>query len=171
MQFRGSGSISFPFFLKWVIIFLGNFCLDCDADPRISEAGKMCGTNRTLPSIIIPQYAKEMQVVTQLVREHGWGSYAVHSTDMSIYALANCYQDLPHNDCLQCFLISCSKLPSCLPAVSGRVYLDGCFIRYDYYNFFSETTDSVEDKVNCTSSLEGLLLVKINWPWPPQLEI
>ncbi|CAN4119953.1 unnamed protein product [Withania somnifera] len=158
MQFRGWGSISFPLFLKWVIvIFLANFCLNSDADPRISEAGRICGTNTTLPSIIIPQYTKEMQVVTQLVREHGWGSYAVNSTDVSIYALANCYQDLPHNDCLQCFLISCSKLPNCLPAVSGRVYLDGCFLRYDYYNFLGETTDSVEDKVNCTSSLGGAI--------------
>lgn len=68
------------------------------------------------------------------------------------YALASCYQDLPHNDCVQCFLISCSKLPTCLPAVSGRVYLDGCFIRYDYYNFFGEATDSFKDKLNCSSS-------------------
>ncbi|MCE3215187.1 hypothetical protein HAX54_001216 [Datura stramonium] len=153
MQFARS-SVSFPFLIKWVMILLANFCLDCtDADPRISEAGQVCGRNRTSPSIIIPQYTKEMQVVTQLVREHGWGSYAVNSTHMSIYALANCYQDLPHNDCVQCYLISCSKLPRCLPAVSGRVYLDGCFLRYDYYNFFHETTDSVEDKVNCSSSV------------------
>ncbi|KAJ8564462.1 hypothetical protein K7X08_000922 [Anisodus acutangulus] len=107
----------------------------------------------TSPSVIIQQYAKEMQVVTQLVREHGWGSYVVNSTDISIYALANCYEDLPYNDCIQCYLTSCSRLPTCLPAVSGRIYLDGCFLRYDYYNFFDETTDSVEDKVNCTSSL------------------
>ncbi|KAK4716273.1 hypothetical protein R3W88_014611 [Solanum pinnatisectum] len=148
MQF--TGSISFPFYLKLIIVLLGTFC---DADPRISEAGQVCGMNMTLPSIIIPQYTKEMQVITQLVSEHGWGSsYAVNSTDISIYALANCYQDLPHNDCVQCFLISCSKLPTCLPAVSGRVYLDGCFIRYDYYNFFGETTDSFKDKVNCSSS-------------------
>lgn len=152
MHFTGSISL--------IIILMGNFCLDCDADPRISEAGHVCGTNRTLPSIIIPQYTKEMQVITQLVSENGWGSYAVNSTDMSIYALANCYGDLPHNDCVECFLMSCSKLPTCLPAVSGRVYLDGCFIRYDYYNFFGESTDSAEDKVNCSSSFGRAITVK-----------
>ncbi|XP_060213597.1 cysteine-rich receptor-like protein kinase 42 [Lycium barbarum] len=152
MQF--TGSISFPFFLKCVIIFLANFCLDnIDANPRISEAGSVCGRNMTSPSVIIQQYAKEMRVVTQLVSENGWGSYAINSTDISIYALANCYQDLPHNDCIQCFLTSCAKLPRCLPAVSGRIYLDGCFLRYDHYNFVDEATDNALDKVNCSSSL------------------
>ncbi|TMW91495.1 hypothetical protein EJD97_014279, partial [Solanum chilense] len=96
----------------------------CDADPPISEAGQMDG-------------AVAMPLIQQIFR---------------YYALASCYQDLPHNDCVQCFLISCSKLPTCLPAVSGRVYLDGCFIRYDYYNFFGEATDSFKDKLNCSSS-------------------
>lgn len=151
MQFIG---LIFPF-LKWIIIFLVNFGLFIDADPRISEAGFVYGTNMTSPSIIIPQYTEEMHVITQLVKRHGWGSYAVNSTinNLSIYALANCYDDLPHNDCVKCYIISCSRLPRCLPSVSGRVYLDGCFLRYDYYNFFNETTDAVEDRVNCSSSL------------------
>ncbi|XP_059294172.1 cysteine-rich receptor-like protein kinase 42 isoform X2 [Lycium ferocissimum] len=138
---------------KWILIFLVNYALICEADPRISEAGLVCGTNRTTPAIIIPQFVKLMEVVSQRVTDHDWGNHHVTSPNISIYALANCYQDLPHQDCLLCYAASRTRLPRCLPGKSGRIYLDGCFLRYDYYNFFNETTDAAEDKVNCSSSI------------------
>ncbi|KAK4367438.1 hypothetical protein RND71_011230 [Anisodus tanguticus] len=139
------------FFNFSFLILLVNFALICKADPRISEAGLVCGTNRTLPAIIIPEFVKLMEVVSQRVTDHDWGNHNVTSPNISIYALANCYEDLPHQDCLLCYAASRTRLPRCLPGKSGRIYLDGCFLRYDYYNFFNETTDAAEDKVNCTS--------------------
>ncbi|XP_060192980.1 cysteine-rich receptor-like protein kinase 42 isoform X2 [Lycium barbarum] len=144
--------MNFPL-LKWILIFLVNYALICEADPRISEAGLVCGTNRTTPAIIIPQFVKLMEVVSQRVTDHDWGNHNVTSPNISIYALANCYQDLPHQDCLLCYAASRTRLPRCLPGKSGRIYLDGCFLRYDDYNFFNETTDAAEDKVNCSSSI------------------
>ncbi|XP_009602876.1 cysteine-rich receptor-like protein kinase 42 [Nicotiana tomentosiformis] len=139
--------------LTRLLIYLVSFALICEADPRISEAGLVCGTNRTTPAVIIPQFVKLMEVVSQRVPEHGWGSHGVNSTNISIFALANCYQDLPRTDCLLCYAASRTRLPRCLPGKSGRIYLDGCFLRYDIYDFFNETTDSKEDKVNCSSSI------------------
>ncbi|CAN4082423.1 unnamed protein product [Withania somnifera] len=139
--------------LQWIAILLVNFALICEADPRISEAGLVCGMNRTSPAIIIPQFVKLMEVVSQRVTDHDWGNHGVTSPNISIFALANCYQDLPHQDCLLCYAASRTRLPRCLPGKSGRIYLDGCFLRYDHYNFFNETTDSAEDKVNCSSSI------------------
>lgn len=135
-----------------MVILLLNFALICEADPRISESGLICGTNRTTAAIIIPQFVKLMEVVSQRVTDNNWGNHGVNSTNISIYALANCYQDLPHQDCLLCYAASRTRLPRCLPGKSGRIYLDGCFLRYDHYNFFNETTDSAEDRVNCSSS-------------------
>ncbi|WP_284123590.1 hypothetical protein, partial [Klebsiella pneumoniae] len=57
------------------------------------------------------------------------------------------------SDLLLCYAASRTRLPRCLPGKSGRIYLDGCFLRYDIYDFFNETTDSKEDKVNCSSSI------------------
>uniref|UniRef100_M0ZID3 Kinase n=1 Tax=Solanum tuberosum TaxID=4113 RepID=M0ZID3_SOLTU len=94
-----------------------------------------------------------MEVVSQRVTDNNWGNHYVNSTNISIYALANCYQDLPHQDCLLCYAASRTRLPRCLPGKSGRIYLDGCFLRYDQYNFFNETTDSAKDTVNCSSSI------------------
>lgn len=69
-----------------------------------------------------------------------------------MYALAQCYQDLTHTDCLLCYAASRTRLPRCLPAVSARIYLDGCFLRYDDYDFFNESTDPIRDTFNCSSS-------------------
>ncbi|CAN4079215.1 unnamed protein product [Withania somnifera] len=145
--------MNFSALLIWVVILLVYFALICKADPRISEAGLVCGTNRTSPGIIIPQFVKLMEVVSQRVTDHNWGNHGVNSPNISIYALANCYQDLPDQDCLLCYAASRTRLPRCLPGQSGRIYLDGCFLRYDHYNFFNETTDSALDKVNCSSSI------------------
>jgi hypothetical protein len=40
----------------------------------------------------------------------------------------------------------------------GRLFLDGCYLRYDDYNFFNETLD-VQDKTVCgTQDFLGTLL-------------
>ncbi|PHT57405.1 Cysteine-rich receptor-like protein kinase 42 [Capsicum baccatum] len=146
--------MNFSGFIRCILIFLVSIAVICEADPRISEAGLICGTNRSSPAAtIIPIFVKAMEVVSQRVTDHNWGSHGVNSTNIAIYGLANCYQDLPHQDCMLCYAASRTRLPRCLPGKSGRIYLDGCFLRYDYYNFFNETTDSANDKVNCSSSI------------------
>ncbi|KAI3474907.1 hypothetical protein Pfo_030218 [Paulownia fortunei] len=124
------------------------------SDPRISEAGLFCGHSRPPPNTsYIPLFVNGMEVLSQRVTANDWGNYAVNSTNISIYSLAQCYGDLSHNDCLQCYAASRTRLPRCLPAVSGRIFLDGCFLRYDSYGFFNESIDPVWDSVNCNSSV------------------
>ncbi|XP_073125263.1 cysteine-rich receptor-like protein kinase 42 [Henckelia pumila] len=92
-------------------------------------------------------------IASQLVTADDWGNYTVHSDDISIYSLAQCHRDLSHDDCLQCYAASRTRLPHCLPSPSGRIFLDGCFLRYDNYSFFDERTDPVWDNVNCNSTV------------------
>ncbi|KAL2240543.1 cysteine-rich receptor-like protein kinase 42 [Sesamum indicum] len=137
------------FFL--LLLFHAPFSL---SNPRISEAGLFCGQSRPPPNVsYIPLFVRGMEVLSQLVTANDWGNYAVNATNISIYTLAQCYADLSHNDCLQCYAASRTRLPRCLPAVSGRIFLDGCFLRYDSYAFFNESVDPAWDKVNCNSSV------------------
>ncbi|CAL5368213.1 unnamed protein product [Camellia sinensis] len=92
-----------------------------------------------------------MEVLSELVTANNSGHHFVNST-VPIYGLAQCHRDLSHTDCLLCYAVSRTRLPHCLPAVSARIYLDGCFLRYDTYNFFNESVDPIRDKVNCSSS-------------------
>ncbi|KAG5153443.1 hypothetical protein AAZX31_05G005200 [Glycine max] len=123
------------------------------SDPRISEVGHYCSTQKSPTSDdYFPIFTKEMEKLQEVVTKQNWGT---HSEGMSsttpIYGLAQCFQDLSSIDCLQCFASSRTKLPRCLPSVSARIYLDGCFLRYDNYSFYTEDTDPLRDTVNCTS--------------------
>ncbi|EYU44774.1 hypothetical protein ABFS82_08G009500 [Erythranthe guttata] len=139
----------FIFFITALILFPLSL-----SDPRISEAGLFCGQSRPPPnSSYIPLFVNAMEVLSQQVTANDWGHYAVNSTNISVYNLAQCYGDLSHNDCLLCYAASRTRLPRCLPAVSGRIFLDGCFLRYDSYAFFNESSDAVLDTVNCNSSV------------------
>ncbi|KAL6518815.1 hypothetical protein OROHE_017568 [Orobanche hederae] len=143
--------------VTWITIFIFFTALTVrlsQSDPRISEAGLICGRAGTpLNTNYIPLFVSGMEVLSQRVTANDWGSNAVNSTNISIYSLAQCHGDLSHNDCLQCFAASRTRLPRCLPAVAGRIFLDGCFLRYDSYGFFDESVDAVLDTVNCNSSV------------------
>ncbi|CAK9176142.1 unnamed protein product [Ilex paraguariensis] len=144
-------------FLPWLIFFFINLFPLSHSDPRISEAGLLCDHNRPPPNTsYIPIFVKEMQVLSKLVTANDWGKYHVFNSTPPIYALAQCFQDLSHTDCLLCYAASRTRLPRCLPSVSARIYLDGCFLRYDNHSFYNESTDPVRDRVNCSSSLGKL---------------
>ncbi|KAF7819551.1 cysteine-rich receptor-like protein kinase 42 [Senna tora] len=94
-----------------------------------------------------------MESLSKNITSNNWASHSVISSSSSIpiFALAHCFRDLSHTDCLLCYAASRTRLPRCLPAVAARIYLDGCFLRYDNYSFYSEATDSATDRVNCSS--------------------
>ncbi|KAK9272313.1 hypothetical protein L1049_002684 [Liquidambar formosana] len=139
--------------LRWVFLFFFFFLfsLSLSEDIRTFEAGLYCGTTKAPPSAnFIPTFIKEMEFLSQLVAEHHWGTYRLNSTP-PIYGLAQCHQDLPYTECLLCYASIRTRLPRCLPAVSARIYFDGCFLRYDNYSFYNESTDPLRDTVNCSS--------------------
>ncbi|KAG6395934.1 hypothetical protein SASPL_142067 [Salvia splendens] len=144
-------------FQSWIIplICVANFLPFSLSDPRISEAGFFCGLERppaNASSAYIPLFVRAMELLSQQVTANDWGSSAVHSTNASIYTLAQCHADLSHDDCLQCYAASRTRLPRCLPAAGGRIFLDGCFLRYGGYAFFNESVDPRSDAVNCNAT-------------------
>ena len=67
------------------------------------------------------------------VNEKDWSAEAFYGTPPAMYALGQCHKDLDQKQCSACFVRARQLLSKCLPAVSGRVYMDGCFLRYDNY--------------------------------------
>ncbi|KAJ7970809.1 Cysteine-rich receptor-kinase-like protein [Quillaja saponaria] len=147
-------------FSSWVFFFIIIFFLFFSpslSNPRITEAGLYCGTNKPPPNItFIPSFIKEMESLAQMVTTHHWATHFVNST-IPVYGLAQCFQDLSHVDCLLCYAASRTRLPRCLPSLSARIYLDGCFLRYENYSFYSESTDPLRDTVNCSSSNNAMV--------------
>ncbi|KAJ9549555.1 hypothetical protein OSB04_022098 [Centaurea solstitialis] len=69
----------------------------------------------------------------------------------SLYVLAHCYADLSPRECILCCAQARTSLPSCLPNNGGRVYLEGCFMRFENYSFFGENFGR-EDRIRCMNT-------------------
>ncbi|KAG8635006.1 hypothetical protein MANES_17G114400v8 [Manihot esculenta] len=119
------------------------------ADPRITQSGLFCG-NSTRFKDLIPAFVKEMGTLSQLITNAHFATYHLNNSPIPIYALAQCHGDLSQTDCLLCYAASRTKIPRCLPSVSARIYLDGCFLRYDKYNFFQEAVSPSLDSRKCS---------------------
>ncbi|KAL5797006.1 hypothetical protein ACOSQ2_001826 [Xanthoceras sorbifolium] len=148
--------VNFPFLLQtWLLlcIFLLLFPALSLSDPRISQSGLFCSPNKLATKNFIPTFVKEMETLSQLLTSSHFATYHVNVTTIvpPIYGLAQCHHDLSQTDCLLCFAASRTKLPRCLPSPSARIYLDGCFLRYDNYSFYHESTSPLIDSVKCSS--------------------
>ncbi|CAL5371832.1 unnamed protein product [Camellia sinensis] len=91
-----------------------------------------------------------MESLSQLFSSNHWAYYVINSI---IFGLFQCFEDLPHTDCLLCFATSRTRIPHCLPSISARIYLDGCFLRYESFDFFNQSVDSAQDTVNCATDV------------------
>ncbi|XP_065879938.1 cysteine-rich receptor-like protein kinase 42 isoform X2 [Euphorbia lathyris] len=125
------------------------------SDPRINQSGLYCGKMEATAAGLIPSFVKEMESLSQLITNTNThlAYYHLNST-FPIYALAQCHQDLSQTDCLLCYASSRTKIPRCLPSPSARIFLDGCFLRYDKYDFFNESV-SLFDTVQCSTSMDN----------------
>ncbi|KAI4342540.1 hypothetical protein MLD38_027157 [Melastoma candidum] len=125
------------------------------SDPRISQAGLIClnGSGTPTPNIV-SNFLTVFQDVAGQLNTRLYGISSIMSPAPAIYALAQCHEDLSATDCLLCFAQGRPIIPRCsvLSAASGRLYLDGCFLRFDYYNFFNETVDPAHDLITCNST-------------------
>ncbi|CAN6708824.1 unnamed protein product [Malus baccata var. baccata] len=137
--------------LTWVFFLLSIFS-SAVSDPRTTQASLYCGSRKPgqNPSFI-PTFVKEMEGLSQQVSTHHWGTQFVNSTT-PMYGLAQCFNDLSHTDCLLCYAASRTKIPRCLPSLAATIFLDGCFLRYDSYRFYRQSTDPSRDTVVCGQS-------------------
>ncbi|KAF8010962.1 hypothetical protein BT93_J1558 [Corymbia citriodora subsp. variegata] len=123
------------------------------ADPRIFEAGLSCGNSSASGPVpnFVPSFVKDMESLSQLMTTRHFATQVTNSSSVVVYGLSQCHRDLSQTDCLLCFAAGRTKLPRCLPSPAARIYFDGCFLRYDRYDFFAESVDPRYDSANCSS--------------------
>ncbi|XP_042500947.1 cysteine-rich receptor-like protein kinase 2 isoform X2 [Macadamia integrifolia] len=143
--------VAFVFFL--VSILLG-FSL---ADPRTNVAGFYCNTTYAASGAVLADYfIPAMDNLSSLVTQNGFGTTIYGDGPNTVFALAQCYEDLSSIDCRLCFSEIRSILPKCYPRTGGRIFLDGCFGRYENYSFFNEAVDLEDSKVCAYSKISSL---------------
>ncbi|CAK8563024.1 unnamed protein product [Lathyrus sativus] len=130
-------------------------CITCfDDDATVHEAGLTCGSyqypadgggNKFNQNLMAA-----MDAVSFQVKQHGWGAQTLIGNLNPMHVLGECRRDLNPTQCHTCFTQARQLLSRCTPKVSGRIYLDGCFLRYDNYTFFDEGVDFTRDTRTCS---------------------
>ncbi|KAE8680899.1 Cysteine-rich receptor-like protein kinase 42 [Hibiscus syriacus] len=138
---------------RWAFLFIFSLFVSTSfSDPRITIAGLFCGNSRAPNGTnYVPDFTEVMKQLSNQINNNIFASYHLNSTP-PMYGLAQCHGDLDQTDCLLCYAEARTRIPRCLPR-SARIFLDGCFLRYDYYlDFFHESVSSTFDAVNCSSN-------------------
>ncbi|KAL2510256.1 Cysteine-rich receptor-like protein kinase 2 [Forsythia ovata] len=133
-----------------IIMILVNLLLP-DAslgEPRAQVVQIMCGNQ--LPhkvAIFIQNFVQTMENLTAQVPTSGFSTSLGSSGLDTVHGLVQCYGDLSLPECVLCFAHARTVIHSCYPFHSGKVYLDGFFLRTGNYNFFQEYTGQSDTAV------------------------
>ncbi|CAO2183691.1 unnamed protein product [Urochloa humidicola] len=123
------------------------------ADPRATVVHEFCNKTRDdgPGAVWADNFVVAFDNLNSDLEQKGWGITSVGQDPITFYALVQCLEDLSKVDCTLCYSEIRSLLPKCYPEIGGRIYLDGCFMRYANYSFFDEVMDSL-DMSMCSSS-------------------
>ncbi|OVA19860.1 Protein kinase domain [Macleaya cordata] len=104
-----------------------------------------------------------MDAVTPQISSQRFARTVNGTGNNTVYAFGDCMNDLSQIDCDQCFAQCKTQIPRCLPfqraTRGGRIYYDGCYLRYDDYNFFGEALNPGDRTVCGKKDFGGNLTV------------
>lgn len=132
------------------------------ADPRATEAALIC-TNDTA---LIPQrqsfianFLAALNTLTSLISRQKYGAVVNGTGNTTVYAFGECMSDLSQTDCNLCFAQCKTQILRCLPfqkaTLGGRLFYDGCYLRYDRFDFFNQSLSSVDRSVCGVNNFGG----------------
>lgn len=137
----------------WIIVLLA--CARKSAcDPRATEAALICSNISAANSdrqVFVANFLATMDSVTPQIARQKYGVVVNGSGNNTVYTFGECLKDLSQNDCDLCFARCKTQILRCLPfqrlVKGGRLFYDGCYLRYDDYRFFNESLSSVDRTV------------------------
>ncbi|KAJ4961327.1 hypothetical protein NE237_021237 [Protea cynaroides] len=152
--------------VAFVVFLLSSFLGISLGDPRATIVGLYCNTTyASSSSVLADNFVPAFDNLSSLVNQNGFGTSVGGQGPNAIFALAQCFEDLNSTDCSLCFSEIRTNLPECYPMIGGRIFLDGCFCRYENFSFFNEAIDSQYLKIcnySRNSSLPGKFTQLVN---------
>nr|XP_043608621.1 cysteine-rich receptor-like protein kinase 2 isoform X1 [Erigeron canadensis]XP_043608622.1 cysteine-rich receptor-like protein kinase 2 isoform X1 [Erigeron canadensis] len=111
----------------------------------------ICNNPVPTNSSFIPSFLQAMGIIGTKMKTSHFGTAFTGTKTNSTYGLGQCYGDISPSECKLCYSLARTSLPGCLPINGGRIYLNGCFLRYDNYSFFKEY-EGQEDRRMCPNN-------------------
>eukprot|EP01018_Ginkgo_biloba_P003147 Gb_00571 [translate_table: standard] len=141
------------------------------ADPETASVWPYCGkTQYRNGSVFQSNLNNVLESLVQYVYSIGFNTSVHGPSGDAVYGLIQCRGDLDSSDCKACASTAKTKLLQDCHNSSGLIQLDGCFIRYENYNFFSDiesrqnsniqvlcNTGNSTDRNQFTSAVKSLL--------------
>lgn len=137
--------------ILWMLLIFFSCFPPSFSDPQTLGAHLVCGTTNETSQSFVGKVKKVMGVLSEFVAVQGWGTFYLNDPPFNVFGFGQCYKGFNENDCRLCFDTSKEELKRCIPATSGRVHLDRCFLRFDNYSFYNEGVDANYDHVTCGS--------------------
>ncbi|PON99006.1 Serine/threonine protein kinase [Trema orientale] len=149
-------------FTLFPLLFLSSFINSVLSDPRATQAALIC-TNNTASMAergpFITNFLATMDAVTPLIARQKYAAVVNGSGNTTVYSFGECMRDLSQQDCNLCFAQCKTQILRCLPfqraTRGGRLFYDGCYLRYDYYNFFNESVGGQDTTVCGANDFSG----------------
>ncbi|XXG84034.1 hypothetical protein AAC387_Pa10g1648 [Persea americana] len=124
-------------------------------DPRATPAALIC-SNRTAVfsdrGTFVSNFLSAMDSVTPQIASRQYARVVEGTGNTTVFAFGQCMGDLSKGDCDICFAMCKTQIIKCLPfqkaTRGGRSFFDGCYLRYDDFDFFGEAL-SPEDRAVC----------------------
>ncbi|KAH7570320.1 hypothetical protein JRO89_XS05G0085700 [Xanthoceras sorbifolium] len=140
--------------LLFVLLLFSFFAKPSLCDPRATQAAIICSNRTSSPpqrQIYIANFLATMDVVTPVIARQRYAAVVNGTGNTTVYTYGECMKDLSPNDCDLCFAQCKTQILRCLPfqlaTRGGRLFYDGCYLRYDDYEFFNETLSSKDTTV------------------------
>ncbi|XP_043804522.1 cysteine-rich receptor-like protein kinase 3 isoform X2 [Manihot esculenta] len=109
--------------------------------------------------IFVANFLATMDAVTPLIARQQYGTVINGTGNNTVYTFGECMKDLDQTDCNLCFAQCKTQILRCLPFQrgirGGKLFYDGCYLRYDDYNFFNETLSSRDETVCANGDFSG----------------
>ncbi|KAK8939795.1 Cysteine-rich receptor-like protein kinase 3 [Platanthera guangdongensis] len=133
---------------RLVLLILAGFTASLTSgdseDPSPSIYLSVCGKNRTGDNQgFVVKFVDAAEKISQNIRTSGFGTSSSGGT-LSVFVLGQCFSYLSPFNCQLCYAQSRARLPQCLPSISGRIYLDGCFLEYSDRNVDTDSVDAAD---------------------------
>ncbi|PWA90056.1 Concanavalin A-like lectin/glucanase, subgroup [Artemisia annua] len=112
-----------------------------DGDARSQVIKRYCDRElQNNQTIFVPNFVRTAEIAGREIQTSHNATVVVGTGPNRIYGLAQCYGDLSVQDCILCYASIRNSLPHCFPQNGGRIYLDGCYMRFQNYSFFEQYT-------------------------------
>uniref|UniRef100_A0A0C9RSR4 TSA: Wollemia nobilis Ref_Wollemi_Transcript_14656_2307 transcribed RNA sequence n=1 Tax=Wollemia nobilis TaxID=56998 RepID=A0A0C9RSR4_9CONI len=114
--------------------------LAVEADPEDTAVYLFCdqGPNYSRGSAFARGLNLVLNSLEDKVSRSGYNITSYEETNVTIYGLAQCRGDLSSADCKTCISTGKQKLLQQCNNISASYILDGCFLRYETYKFYSK---------------------------------